>query len=47
MESLFRINISAIIFFRSMGVLTEIPIDMGWKPVDEIWLIMKSIFEER
>jgi len=33
--------------FVMKGVLTEKNIDLKWHPVDEIWLIMKAIFENK
>ncbi len=37
-------KIKRIIF---TGVLTKLDIDLKFSPVDQIWLIMKSIFDER
>lgn len=37
-------KIKGIIF---TGVLTKLNSDLKFHPVDQIWLIMKSIFEER
>ncbi len=50
MSQLININTNNTIYIDGIilvGVLTETPIDLGFKPVDEIWLIMKSIFEEK
>lgn len=38
------VYVDAVIF---VGVLTEVKVDLGFQPVDEIWLIMKNIFEGR
>ena len=30
-----------------VGLITEKEIDLGWKPLDKIWLIMKTVFEDK
>ena len=39
--------ITAIEGFTITGLISEKEVDLGFKPVDKTWLIMKSIFEDK